>query len=179
MRIVGWSMVLAVAAAPASAQDKPGAEVIRKVAECRAITGDAERLACFDAASAALATAVAKRDVVVLDREEVRRTRRSLFGFSLPKLPFFGGGDKADDKAGDAPDPEDVVRLDTPVTQVAPFGYGLYTVVLAEGGTWRFTEADRAIAPRVGDKIAIKRGLIGNYMASLNGRRALRITRSG
>lgn len=178
MRVVGWTVVLTVAATPATAQEKPQAEVVRRVAECRALTADAERLACFDKASAALAAAVETRDVVVLDREDVRRTRRSLFGFSLPKLPFFGsGGDKTGDKG--VSDPEEVVRLDTTVTQAAPFGYGFYTVVLAEGGSWRFTEADRAIAPHVGDKITIKRGPFGNYLASLNGRRALRITRIG
>lgn len=176
MRAAAVLVILGLAA-PAAAQDgKHQAEVIRKVADCRAVTADADRLACFDKASAALATAVEKRDVVVLDREEVRRTRRSLFGFALPKLPFLGGGK---DKESEAAEAEEIVRLDTTVTRVSATGYGIYTVVLAEGGTWRFEEGDRAFVPRVGDKITIKRGMIGNYLGSLNGRRALRIARVG
>src|SRR5829696_6737424 len=60
---------------------------------CRAITGDAERLACFDRAAASLQAAAERRDVVVVDRQQVRESRRRLFGLPLPRLPIFGGGD--------------------------------------------------------------------------------------
>lgn len=168
------AMLLMAMVAPARAQESgAGPQVVARVAECRAIRTDAERLACFDRAAAALDEAVSKRTVVVLDKQEVRRTRRSLFGFSLPNLPFFGNDRKDDDE----PDAEEVTRLDTSVTQVSQAGYSAYVVTLAEGGVWRFTESDRAFYPKAGDKITIKRGGLGNYMASLNGRRALRIVR--
>ena len=61
------------------------------VLACRSETDPQARLQCFDRTSGALATAAQSGAVVVVDREEVRRTRRSLFGFSLPRLPFFRG----------------------------------------------------------------------------------------
>lgn len=165
---------LLLLAMPAAAEDKPTARVIREVTECRDLTDGAARLACFDAKVAALAKATDERTIVILDREEVKKTRRSLFGFPLPRLPFFGN-DK-DDAGSKEPEAEAIRQLDTTITSVAPYGYGLWTFVLAEGGTWRTIETERGFSPRAGAKIMIKRGLIGNYMASI-GHATVRVER--
>ena len=66
--------------------------LLNAVTACRAIGDATQRLACYDEAATRLTQAVGRNDVVVLDREDIRQTRRSLFGFHLPRLPLFGGG---------------------------------------------------------------------------------------
>lgn len=175
MHVRSFLLIALFVAAPSAADNrKAHVAVIDEIARCRAIAADADRLACLDKAAAALITATDQRTIVVLDRSEVQRTRRSLFGFTLPKLPFFGNDRDHDDKDSRA---EAVTRLDTTIARATPMGYGLWTLVLAEGGTWRTTEADRAFNPASGGKITIKRGALGNYLATFGGHRALRIVR--
>ena len=60
---------------------------------CQSVTDSAERLACYDKAAAGISEAVARKDIVVYDRESVRKTKRGLFGFSIPNLGIFGEDD--------------------------------------------------------------------------------------
>src|SRR5215207_2982123 len=94
-------LVMAVAAAalvaPAALQaqkDKPQArpEAFEALVRCRALTDDSARLRCFDSASAALQTAAENRDVVVVDRKQIREAKRGLFGLDIPDFNPFGGG---------------------------------------------------------------------------------------
>ena len=76
---------------------------------CRQIADPAQRLACYDRTAPALITASKSGEINVVDRGQLRQARRSLFGFSMPKLPFFAG----DQSAGDAPD-----QIDTTIKSV-------------------------------------------------------------
>ena len=94
-------IVLGAAAAlagPATAQDKigdgPPPAQIRSLLDCRGLADSAERLACYDGAAAQISDAIAKKDLVAFDRESVRRTKRGLFGLSLPDLGIFGEDDE-------------------------------------------------------------------------------------
>ena len=82
-------------------QQRP--ELFEALVHCRSITDDAARLQCFDTAAANLQAATERRDVVVVDRAQVRESRRRLFGLALPRLPIFGGGDDEDGRAGNRP----------------------------------------------------------------------------
>ena len=87
MRIAPLALLLI--AAPAAAADKPKQAppaVVQKLLDCRALTDSAARLACLDAGVAALAGAVENRDVLVADKEEVKKARRGLFGLALPSF---------------------------------------------------------------------------------------------
>lgn len=75
------------AAAPQTA--RPAA--IAALDACRGIADGAARLACYDRAVPALTNAVSSGDVAVVDREQMRSTHRSLFGFTLPDLPLLRG----------------------------------------------------------------------------------------
>jgi hypothetical protein len=79
----------ATAAKPRKAERAP---LLIAVTQCRTITAPAERLACFDESVAALDTAEESQTVVVIDQQQVRETRRSLFGISLPDTGLFGNG---------------------------------------------------------------------------------------
>src|SRR5271169_2476308 len=101
-RIMTASMggaALALLLATAATADEPPirAPVVQAVVDCRKIEDGAARLACYDAAVAALATAEARGDVVSIDREQGRAVRRQAFGFALPTLAFLDGGEKPED----------------------------------------------------------------------------------
>lgn len=154
------TLISAALAAAAPAPDAPATvpSTVAAIDACRAITGDDERLACFDRAAAAFSDARAKREVMVMDKAAVKRTRKSLFGFTLPSFKLFGGSDKDDDA-------DDIKQIESKVASAAPFGYGYYTIQLEEGSTWETTEAVRSFTPRRGDKIKIRRSAFG-YMAN-------------
>lgn len=165
-------VLLLTAATGASAQSPKPADPFAQLTACRGITADAERLACFDKAAARLAEATASREVVVVDREEIKRTRRSLFGFELPRVGLFGGGEKA----GAA---ERIEEISTTITTVRDLGHGKYSLVVAEGGTWQTTEALRGKLPKRGDTVTIKSGALGSYWLTVAGGRGVRAMRVG
>jgi hypothetical protein len=136
--------------------------------KCRAIAEDAARLRCFDAAAAALQQAAEKRDIVIVDRAQVRQTRRSLFGLEGLHLPFFGGGDEKG---------EEVTQLDGVIASTRDLG-GRWLVHLEDGSTWLQVD-DNVIAiwPKAGQKVLIKRAALGSYMMRVNGQPGVRVKR--
>lgn len=156
----------------AHAKDKPEVAappaVYQAVVDCRTIDDAAMRLACFDRTVGEMATATTAKDLVVLDRESMRETRKGLFGFSLPKLKLFGGGDEDDE--------EEVVQIDSTITglRTASDGFMIYTI--ADGARWKQTEG-RTPFPKVGQPIRIKKAALGSYMANVNNRPAVRVMR--
>lgn len=168
------AVAAALAASAAVAQKVPqGSPFINDVTGCQAITDPAQRLACFDASVAKLKTATEQREVVVVDREQVRKTRRSLFGFSFPDLPkIFGGGD-GDDEA----DEPEFKQLESTIVKVGSQGNGKWIMVLPDGAAWQYTEVNRNVEPEAGDKILIKKAALGSFMANIDGQRAVRVQR--
>jgi hypothetical protein len=167
---VGAALLLGSAAV--AAKPKPSeSPLLRGLADCRRLTDDAQRLRCYDSAAAALTDAAGSGKVVVVEREDVRRVRRSLFGFSLPKVPFFSGDDS-----------EDVAQeeITAKIAAAGPLGYDKYQIRLEDGALWQTTEGSSAIdAPRAGDTVVIKRGPLGSYMMKIAGQRGVRAKRVG
>ena len=97
----------------AATAPQPRPAAFEALVRCRAIAEAAARLQCFDAAAAALQAAQERRDVVVVDRAQVREGRRRLFGLALPRIPIFGGGDDDDDDEDQVRTVEGVVAAAT------------------------------------------------------------------
>ena len=164
------AIVVLAALLPASAQSKPKAQdarsnaLIQALSSCRGVADEKARLDCYDQASARLAEAVDKKELVVLDQQEIRETRRSLFGFSVPNIPLFrgeGGGDNGE--------------LETTIAGAASLGGGKWRVRLEDGAIWDTNETWLGLSdPRPGQKIVIKRGTLGNYFLRINGQRGIR-----
>lgn len=172
-------LLLAVAPAPALAQrgnQAPPArpETFEAMVRCRAITEDAARLACFDTAAAALQAAQERRDLVVVDRQQVREGRRRLFGLALPRIPIFGGGEDDD------PDDQDAVRtLEGVVASASQDGLGHWVVALQDGGVWTQTDNNSlALRPRPGQRVVINRGALGSFMMRVNNQPGIRVRRT-
>ena len=159
--------LLLIGAAPPA--DRAG--VLKAVTDCRAVSDAGQRLSCYDAAVARLDVATAKKDIVVLDREEVKETRRGLFGFPLPKLPFFRG-DESQKEAAPA-------QIDAVATSARSLGYGKWRLVLDNGAIWETTESVTRHDPKQGSKIRIKAGSMTNYFLSIDGDPSVRAKRVG
>jgi len=172
MKPTVFGLALAVlAAAPAAAKDKPAAPppaVYQAVVDCRALADAAQRLACFDRTVDKMAKAGEARDLVVLDRETMRETRKGLFGFSLPKLKLFGGGDE-DDR-------DEVKEVESTISGVRTASDGFPIITLADGARWKKTDG-RNVYPEAGDPIRIRRGTLGSYMAQVKKQAGVRVMR--
>ncbi len=166
--------VLAAAAAPAAAQEPEPAqarpEALTRLTECRNVQGEAERLACYDREVAAFEAAEQSRQLVVMDRQQVRRTRRSLFGLVLPDLDIFGDNE-VDEEEG-------VSALETTLRAASEDAYGKWILVLEDGARWRQIDS-RTLArdPRGGHPIRIRRAAMGSYLANIDGQVAIRVRR--
>jgi hypothetical protein len=169
MRVLAATAVFVVVqfgAGTASAAQPQQPPAVAALIGCRDQSDAQARLRCYDAAVGALANATAAGSIVVVDREDVRRTRRSLFGFSVPKLPFFSG----DKSQGD--EQEEIV---TEITSVRGLGYGKWQIDLGTAGVWRTTEASpNAAVPGPGERVRIRQGTLGSYFISVGKGRAVR-----
>jgi len=158
------------AAAPAIAKpkaDSPPPEQITRLLGCRAIAAAADRLVCFDRESATVGDAVAKQELVVFDRESVRKTRTSLFGFSIPNLGIFGANDK-----------DEIKQIEGVIAAYRYNPDGGYIFTLQDGGRWSQTDDKPfALEPRSGDKVVIKRAAMGSYMMSVARQPGVRVKR--
>ena len=172
MRLIVWvaAFGLAATAAAAAKAPPPMSPYINALDQCRQIADSAQRLACYDRTAPALVTASKTGEVNIVDRGQLRQARRSLFGFSMPKLPFFSG----DQSAADTPD-----QIDTTIKSARDLGYGKYRIVVTEGdAVWETTEESNH-EPRSGEKIVIRRGPLGSYFLRINGQAGVKGRRVG
>jgi hypothetical protein len=170
--LVMIAALTAGAGSAAGAQDKAASPALIQALEgCRGQADDAARLRCYDRAAGALADAARQGSIVIVDREDVRKTRRSLFGFSLPKLPFFSGDKSQEDQADE---------ITAKIASAGSIGYGKYRMKLEDGALWETTEASDPIRPpKAGNEVLIKKGPLGSYMIRIAGQRAVRAKRVG
>jgi hypothetical protein len=165
------------AAAHAQRADRGGGqqqrpELFEALVRCRAVAEDGARLRCFDAAAAALEQAAARRDVVVVDRAQVRESRRRLFGLTIPRLPVFGGGDDGRE------DEEEVSTIEGVIASARQNDLGQWYIRLREGGLWVQTDHNLlALPPRAGGNVTINRGMMGSFMMRVGRQPGIRVRR--
>lgn len=162
------SMVLAFTTAPALAKDQTSTAqpaVFQAVLDCKTLTDPAARLACFDQTTQALADAAKTNDVLVVDRATVRKTKRGLFGLSLPRIKLFGDNDD-----------EEIEQIDSTIASTYSARDGATVFVLPDGARWKQTEGRDTFA-RAGQKIVIVKGSLGGYFARVNGQAGVRVMR--
>ena len=144
-------------------------ELFSRLLDCRAITENAQRLACYDQSVGAVEEAEKKKDLVVVDRKEIRETKKSLFGFTLPKIGLFTGN-KEDDK-------DEVQEIDSTVESARMVKGGDWSLRLAnDAGTWE-TTSDLVGPPSPGDKVHIAKASLGSYLGRVGISRGVRFRR--
>jgi hypothetical protein len=154
-----------------SAQTSAADNVIQSFQRCRSITTVEARLECFDKAASVLGNAVKNKEITIVDRQEVRQARRSLFGFTIPRLSLFGGDDR--DETRSSRDAE-FAELNTTIISATPIANGRVQLRLAEGDAVWSTTDPMPFPPKPGAKIRVKRGALGNYFLAIAGERSVR-----
>jgi hypothetical protein len=156
----------------AQAKDRsppPAPQAWQEVVKCKALTDSAARLACYDAQIGKLEQAAASGEVVMADKAQVRDAKKGLFGFRLPGLGIFGGGD--DDK-------DEVKSIEGSIAAAKAFGYGSWRITLADGSVWEQTDDQRLVFdPAKGNKVKIYRGALGTFKMNIDGQRAIKVRR--
>lgn len=168
-----WAVGVAVAASlgGSASQAQPKGEsrsaMLQKLVDCRKLTDESQRLACYDQATVALDQAEAKGDIVVVDREQARTVRRQTFGFSMPSMALF--------ERGVAPEEMDNI---TGVAKRAYQADGKWVIELEDGAVWQQTDSEVVgRRPRAGSKVEIRKASLGSYFMNLDGQRAVRAKR--
>jgi hypothetical protein len=153
-------------AAPAPATIR--APAMQSVLDCRSITDDGRRLACYDAAVGAMATAEKTGDLVTIDREQRRAVRRQAFGLQLPSLAIFDRGEK----------PEEADRITAKVAAAHRQGEGKWIIRLDDGAVWRQTDDNELLHdPHAGSTALISKGMLGSFFMKIDGQQAIRVHR--
>jgi hypothetical protein len=142
---------------------------VQRLIGCRAIQDNAQRLACFDRETAAVDQAIAKRDLVLIDKAKATQAKKSLFGFSSPDFGGLFGGDE-----------DEVKEISSTVAAFTQRGYLGWTIRLADGSEWAQTDdAQLGLPPRKGDKVVVRRGSFGAFFLRLNGQPGYKVKRVG
>lgn len=121
-----------------------------QAADCGRMAADADRLACYDALfrrqEAAAAAPVAQEQAFGLSEAERQQRERA---------------------AGAPPTPDQLTSTVVRVTVRKPHPELLE---LENGQSWRLLETSRSRIFRVNDRIVIRQGALGSYLASIEGR---------
>lgn len=157
-----------LATAPGQTPPQQRPEMLERLTACRAVTGDAARLACYDAAAAAFDLAERQGELVVIDRAAVDETRRQLFGFEMPTLPrLFGAG------AG-----EDLDSIETTLERAALSGENRWIFRLADGSVWRQIDSERVrFRNSPGEPVRVRKASLGSFLMTVGDSRAVRVRR--
>lgn len=153
----------------ALAQDAPEAGSdpahVGTMRHCSTLSDDAARLACFDAASAALIAEFDNGKIRLVRTEEIEKTRKTVFGFATPTITLFGGKDSEGEKV------EQMDTLASTITRVSTFGDDSYRITIAEGdAVWEMRDTPtRFRAPKVGDSVEFQRAALSSYWVRVNG----------
>lgn len=141
----------------------------KELMQCKQIAEPTARLACYDQQAAKLEQATTAGDLVVSDRQTIKDARRGLFGFKLPSLNIFGGGDDAADALN---------SVDSTISTARQFGYGTWRVTLADNSVWEQVDDQRlAFDPVSGNKVHIYKGALGTFRMNIDGQRAIKVRR--
>jgi len=164
---------LAVTLSGAAVARKPVASgtpaTMQQLLACRSIQDSAQRLACFDREAGAVDQAIAKKDLVLIDKARATQAKRSLFGFSIPDFGGLFGGNE-----------DEVKEIASTVTTFSHNAYTGWTLTLADGSTWMQTDdAPLGLPPRKGDKVVVHRGSFGAFFLRLAGQPGYRVKRIG
>lgn len=157
---------LSLALSQTSPQSRP--EMLERLTACRSVPAAEARLACYDAAAAALDAAERQGELVVIDRVAVEETRRQLFGFELPTLPrLFSGGEA-----------EELAAIETTLASAVRTGENRWVFRLSDGSVWRQIDSEPLrFQNRAGQEVRVRRASLGSYLMTIGGSRAVRVRR--
>ncbi|WP_034922204.1 hypothetical protein [Erythrobacter sp. SD-21] len=155
---------LGLGTAPANAQEDE--DYLKALRDCRLVEQDSARLACFDDA---VQTVIEKQDsgeIRVVDKEDIRETRRGLFGFSMPKLGIFGASDDEADEV-----------LQSTITGLRRLRSDHWEIEIAAGSVWQATNTPRRFKPETGASVELEQAAMGSYWLRVDGEMGVKARR--
>lgn len=156
-----------ISSAPAYAQKgRDPEDRLGDLRKCSAIAEDAARLACFDTAVASVIAQQDSGEITVVEKEDIETTRRSLFGFSLPKIGLFGS---SDDKADEI--------LQSRITGLRRVRNDYWEITIEEGSVWRAANTPRRFKPQVGDPVELEAAAMGSFWFRVDGSHGVKARR--
>ena len=147
---------------------EPVPAIFQDVVDCLQIDDTAQRLTCYDNKVQAMKAAQKAAQLFIASEDQIKESRRGLFGLTLPGLKIFGGA------AGDY---EEVKEIEGVIASVREATAG-YVFTLADGAVW--VQSDSlylGMTPKKGQKIVIRKAALGSYMGKLEGGVGFRIKR--
>jgi hypothetical protein len=172
-RNIGHAVTVTLAlfvATSATAADKAGPPpaAVQAAMDCRRVTDDAARLACYDKAVDTLGQALAQGQVVAVDHAQVQAVRRQAFGFMLPTLNLFDHSGK----------PEEISEVELAVQSARRMSDGKWLLELEGGQIWRQIDTGEfSRDPKPGSRAVIKKAMLGSYMMMIGGHSPVRVHR--
>jgi hypothetical protein len=159
--------LLACLPATVAAQEEGESGALEPLKACQSESDPGARLACYDSAVGAMVAAEESGELRVVDAEEVRKTRRNLFGFSIPDLGIFGGKDD-DSRTGEE---NEFDTLETTVADVRYHTPNSFVFRIADGNAlWEVDDAPRRLLQvEPGDPVLIKKAALGSFFIRFNG----------
>lgn len=144
--------------------------VVKQLLDCRAITDSQARLACYDSQAAAIDTQIASKDLVVIDKARADEARRGLFGYSVPNFGgLFGVGGK-----------DDITELAGVVAGFSRNATGGMVIKLEDGSVWsQVDDYEPPLNPRRGEKVTVKRGMMGAFYLEFAKQPGIKVRRIG
>ncbi|MGB7408188.1 MAG: hypothetical protein WA908_06745 [Pontixanthobacter sp.] len=138
-------------------------DYLAELRKCQIEPDDTARLLCYDNAVTPLVAATDRGEVRIVDEAVVEKTKRGLFGFSLPDISLFRDRDGKD---------EQLDLLQSTITSVSKRGRNVLYFTIAEGdAVWRISGASRQVmATEPGDTVEFKKASLGSYFIRINGR---------
>lgn len=137
-------------------------EYVASLKTCQEIEDDSERLACFDRSVTELVNASEAGEVRVIDREDIRNTRRQLFGLSVPEVGVLERGKDEDKEAGEL--------LETTITSVRYLSPKKIRFTTQEGAVWEIPRAPRRLREvKAGQPVVFKKAALGSFFIRIDG----------
>jgi hypothetical protein len=162
----GLLVSAAMMIAPAGAAARPSAtDPLERLAQCKAIAADADRLACYDREVAALQTKVDAKELAIVDPASVRSATRT----TPDGIPAGDNGETSPDK---------IQLLETMTTSVWRTGDNSVAFALPNGTQWQQTDSTAVFGLKAGAPVTLKRAAFGSYFARLGKNIPIRVKRT-
>ena len=149
---------------PVTAQDapEPSGEYVDKLKKCQSIADSEARLACFDAAVGEIVAANDAGEVRIIDQEDIRNTRRQLFGLSVPEVGVLKRDADEDKEASEL--------LETTITSVRYLSAKKIRFTTEEGATWEINRPPRRLRTvKAGHSVVFKKAALGTFFIRIDG----------
>lgn len=157
----------AAAARPAPNTGMPAS--VKQLLDCRSVGDSAQRLACYDRQAGVIGQAIATRELVVIDKARANQAKRSLFGFSVPNFGGLFGGNE-----------NDIKQIESTVAGVSHNADGGWVLKLADGSVWsQVDDSTLGLPPVRGEKVIVKRGMMGSFYLELGKQPGFKAKRVG